>query len=120
MAGLSDCCKGPNGLRSELASSPDFWVILHQLHSVPEAAGDVFQLVDDLATSQPGITADNYESAIALLNEFATAAQIGAVEEQRHDLAVRRGKTSPKTKKPEYVRVDPMRNLANVFSGAMR
>lgn len=104
LAGLSDCCKGPQGLRSELASSPDFWVILHQLHSVPEAAGDVFQLVEELATgSQPGITADNYESAIALLNEFATAAQIGAVQEQRHELAIKRGKASPKSKKPEYV-----------------
>lgn len=70
---------------------------------MPEAAGDVFQLVEDLTTSpQPGITADNYEAAIALLDEFATAAQIGAVEEQRHDLAAKRGgKTQPKAKKPE-------------------
>jgi brefeldin A-resistance guanine nucleotide exchange factor 1 len=87
-----------------LASSPDFWAILQQLHNVPEAAGDVFQLVEELTTSsQPGITADNYEAAIALLNEFATAAQIGAVQEQRHDQAVRRGKAPPKSKKPEYV-----------------
>jgi golgi-specific brefeldin A-resistance guanine nucleotide exchange factor 1 len=72
---------------------------------VPEAAGDVFQLVEDLTTSsQPGITADNYEAAIALLNEFATAAQVGAVEEQRRDQAARRGKAPPsKTKKPECV-----------------
>lgn len=103
LKGLSDCCKGPNGLRSELASSPDFWAILQQLHRVPEAAGDVFQLVEDLTTSpQPGISADNYEAAIALLNEFATAAQVGAVEEQRRDQAARRGKAAPKSnKKPE-------------------
>lgn len=64
----------------------------------------MFQLVEDLTTSaQPGITADNYEAAIALLNEFATAAQVGAVEEQKHDQAVRRGKVPSKTKKPEYV-----------------
>jgi brefeldin A-resistance guanine nucleotide exchange factor 1 len=69
---------------------------------VPEAAGDVFQLVEDLTTSaQPGITADNYEAAIALLNEFATAAQIGAKEEQRQDQAAKRGK-APKAKKTEY------------------
>jgi len=68
---------------------------------VPEAAGDVFQLVEDLTTStQPGITADNYEAAIALLNEFATAAQVGAREEQLHDQATKRGKGF-KTKKPE-------------------
>ncbi|KAF2265766.1 cytohesin-2 [Lojkania enalia] len=100
LKGLSDCCKGPSGLRSELSSSPDFWAILNTLHSVPEAAGDVFQLVEDLTTSsQPGISADNYEAAIALLNEFATAAQVGAVEEQRYEQAAKRGK-APK-KKPE-------------------
>jgi golgi-specific brefeldin A-resistance guanine nucleotide exchange factor 1 len=86
----------------ELASSPDFWSILNTLHQLPEASGDVFQLVEDLTTSsQPGITADNYEAAIAMLNEFATAAQVGAVQEQRHEQAARRGK-APK-KKPEYV-----------------
>lgn len=98
---MSDCCKGPNALRSELAGSPDFWTILNRLASVPDAAGDVFSLVEELTTSpQPGITADNYEAAIALLNEFATAAQVGAREEQLHDQAVRRNK-GQKPKKPE-------------------
>ncbi|KAL1798571.1 hypothetical protein ACET3X_002608 [Alternaria dauci] len=93
LKGLTDCCKGPNALRSELAGSPDFWTILNRLASVPDAAGDVFQLVEDLTTSpQPGITADNYEAAIALLNEFATAAQVGARDEQLHDQAARRNK----------------------------
>jgi brefeldin A-resistance guanine nucleotide exchange factor 1 len=101
LKGLTDCCKGPNALRSELAGSPDFWTILNRLAGVPDAAGDVFQLVEDLTTSsQPGITADNYEAAIALLNEFATAAQVGAREEQIHDQAARRGKVQ-KPKKPE-------------------
>ncbi|KAI8942638.1 hypothetical protein NX059_000692 [Plenodomus lindquistii] len=101
LKGLTDCCKGPNALRSELAGSPDFWTILNRLSSVPEAAGDVFQLVEDLTTSpQPGITADNYEAAIALLNEFATAAQVGARDEQMHDQAAKRGKGA-KAKKPE-------------------
>lgn len=89
-------------MRSELAGSPDFWTILNRLSSVPEAAGDVFQLVEDLTTSsQPGITADNYEAAIALLNEFATAAQVGARDEQLYDQATRRGGKGSKTKKPE-------------------
>jgi brefeldin A-resistance guanine nucleotide exchange factor 1 len=67
---------------------------------VTEASGDVFALVEDLTTSiQPGITADNYEAAIALLNEFATAAQVGAMEEQLYDQS-RRGK-GQKAKKPE-------------------
>ncbi|KAH8708485.1 hypothetical protein GQ44DRAFT_830770 [Phaeosphaeriaceae sp. PMI808] len=101
LKGLTDCCKGPSALRSELAGSPDFWTILNRLSGKPDAAGDVFGLVEDLTTSpQPGITADNYEAAIALLNEFATAAQIGAREEQMHDQAARRGK-GQKVKKPE-------------------
>ncbi|KAF2451285.1 hypothetical protein P171DRAFT_375329 [Karstenula rhodostoma CBS 690.94] len=101
LKGLADCLKGPNGLRVELASSPDFWAILNKLQRVPEAAGDVFQLVEDLTTSSlPGVTADNYEAAIALLNEFATTAQVGARQEQLYDQAVRRGK-APKPKKPE-------------------
>ncbi|KAF1943055.1 Sec7-domain-containing protein [Clathrospora elynae] len=101
LKGLTDCCKGPNALRSELTGSPDFWTILNRLAAVPDAAGDVFQLVEDLTTStQPGITADNYEAAIALLNEFATKAQVGAREEQLHDQAARRGK-GQKPKKPE-------------------
>ncbi|KAF2645418.1 Sec7-domain-containing protein [Massarina eburnea CBS 473.64] len=101
LKGLSECCKGVNGLRIELASSPDFWSILNTLHQVPEVAGEVFQLVEDLTTSsQPGITADNYEAAIALLNEFATAAQVGARQEQLHDQAVRRGQAQ-KSKKLE-------------------
>ncbi|KAF2994489.1 GDP/GTP exchange factor for ARF [Curvularia kusanoi] len=99
--GLSECCKGPVGLRSELAGSPDFWTILSRLCGVPEAAGDVFQLVEDLTTSpQPCITADNYEATIALLNTFATQASVGAREEQLHDQAARRGK-GQKVKKPE-------------------
>jgi brefeldin A-resistance guanine nucleotide exchange factor 1 len=77
---------------------------LHDLHNVPEASGDVFSLVEDLCTSpRPGITADNYQEAIKVLNEFATMAQIGAWEEQKHDQAIRRGKAPPKSKKPEYV-----------------
>lgn len=103
--GLSECCRGPVALRSELAGSPDFWTILSRLCTVPEAAGDVFQLVEDLTTSsQPCITADNYEATIALLNEFATQAQVGAREEQLHDQAARRGK-GQKPKKPESTEV---------------
>ena len=104
LKGLSDCCKGPLGLRSELANSPDFWSILNTLRAVSDASGDVFQIVEDLASSaQPGIIADNYDAAIALLNEFATAAQVGALEERRRDQEVRRGKQA-KQKKPECVR----------------
>jgi brefeldin A-resistance guanine nucleotide exchange factor 1 len=118
---LTDCCKGPNALRSELAGSPDFWAILSRLSGVPESAGDVFALVEDLSTSsQPGITADNYEAAIGLLNEFATAAQVGARDEQLYDQAARRGK-GQKMKKPEsneiVVRGSTAMNIVFQLSG---
>jgi brefeldin A-resistance guanine nucleotide exchange factor 1 len=76
--------------------------------------------VEDLTTSiQPGITADNYEAAIALLNEFATAAQVGAREEQLYDQS-RRGK-GQKTKKPEsnevVVRGSTAMNIVFQLSG---
>jgi brefeldin A-resistance guanine nucleotide exchange factor 1 len=72
---------------------------------VPKAAGDVFAVVEDLTTSiQPSITADNYEAAIALLNEFATAAQVGAREEQLFDQTSKRSR-GPKPKKPESTEV---------------
>jgi golgi-specific brefeldin A-resistance guanine nucleotide exchange factor 1 len=108
LKGLSDCCKGSSDLRMELATSPDFWSILNKLRRIPEVAGEVFQLVEDLTTSsQPGITADNFQLAIALLNEVASAAQIGAAQEQQfdkaeqqYDQAKKRGKAS-KPKKPE-------------------
>lgn len=103
--GLSGCCKGPVALRSQLAGSPDFWTILSRLCGVPMAVGDVFQLVEDLTTSpQPCITADNYEATIALLNEFATQAQVGAREEQLPDQAARCGK-GQKPKRPESTKI---------------
>ncbi|KAH7068903.1 hypothetical protein BKA63DRAFT_477540 [Paraphoma chrysanthemicola] len=121
LKGLTDCCKGPNALRSELAGSPDFWAILSRLSGVQESAGDVFALVEDLSTStQPGITADNYEAAIGLLNEFATAAQVGARDEQLYDQAARRGK-GQKMKKPEsneiVVRGSTAMNIVFQLSG---
>ncbi|EON60989.1 hypothetical protein W97_00199 [Coniosporium apollinis CBS 100218] len=101
LKGLSDCINGPSGLRNEMANSPDFWSLLHALLPVTEASADVFRIVEELITSpRPGITADNYEAAIALLNEFATAGSVGATEEQRQDPAARRGRQA-KPKAPQ-------------------
>ncbi len=101
LKGLSDCINGPSGLRNEMANSPDFWSLLHALLPVTEASADVFRIVEGLITSpRPGITADNYEAAIALLNEFATAGSVGATEEQRRDPAARRGRQA-KPKAPQ-------------------
>jgi len=101
LKGLSDCVKGPTGLRNEIVTSPDFWSILFTLHTMAEAAADVYSIVDELANSpKPGITADNYEAAVSLLNAFATEASVGAIDEQRRDQAARRGKAT-KPSKPQ-------------------
>lgn len=103
LKGLLDCMNGPVSLRNELVNSPDFWTLLRTLHALPEVAADVFRVAESLINANPsGICADNYEAAIALLNDFATAGSAGAIEEQRGDAERRRGK-GVKPKKTQYV-----------------
>jgi golgi-specific brefeldin A-resistance guanine nucleotide exchange factor 1 len=100
--GLSACVHGPSALRNEIANSPDFWSVLRRLRGSPEAAETVLNISEHLINSTPsGITADNYEALIILLNDFATAASVGAVQEQQRDQAALRGKAVKA--KPQYV-----------------
>lgn len=56
-------------------TSPDFWAILRTLAGRPESAALVFGILERGITGDPqAILADNYEAAISLLNDFATAA----------------------------------------------
>ena len=108
LKGIHGCISGPAELKNEMATSPDFWAVLHTLQPVPEAAGLVFQIGEAVADGySPAITADNYEAAVALLNAFATAGSIGARQEQLRDHAARRGQQQPpqekKAKKSEAV-----------------
>ena len=58
-------------------TSPDFWAILKSLAMHQEASSAVFDVLQAGATgSPPAIVADNYESAIDLLSDFAAAAGI--------------------------------------------
>ncbi|KAL1389489.1 cytohesin-2 [Phyllosticta capitalensis] len=99
LKGLLDCINGPISLRNELINSPDFWSLLRSLHTLPEAAPDVFRMMENLTSSTPpGISADNYEASIALLNDFATAGSSGALEQQRLDAAATRKGAKPKRK----------------------
>jgi brefeldin A-resistance guanine nucleotide exchange factor 1 len=107
LKGILDCMKNSSsGLRSEMSTSPDFWVIQHNLQAVPEAAPYVFKILEDLAgPPHTGITVDNYEPAVALLNSFASAGSIGAEDERMRDLASRRGnkqQPAPKAPKPKH------------------
>jgi brefeldin A-resistance guanine nucleotide exchange factor 1 len=93
LQGLTECIAKPGSLRNEIVNSPDFWSILQRLHQHKTQAEHVLEVLQNIAASQPtAVTADNYESAIALANDFATAGRIGTIQEQRRDLLARRGK----------------------------
>lgn len=75
LAGLAPCLDQPGPLRSEMMTSPDFWSILRMLGRSRESAGPVFSILEKGTTGNPpAIMADNYEAAIGLLNDFASAA----------------------------------------------
>jgi brefeldin A-resistance guanine nucleotide exchange factor 1 len=75
LAGLAICIDEPGPLRREIMTSPDFWAILRTLAGRPESAALVFGILERGITGDPqAILADNYEAAVLLLNDFATAA----------------------------------------------
>jgi golgi-specific brefeldin A-resistance guanine nucleotide exchange factor 1 len=97
LQGLKLCIDQPGPLRSEIMTSPDFWVILRTLGENPNASPIVFDILEGGVSGSPSaIIADNYEAAIALLNEFASAAKIGSIAEQKGE---RRQKSARPTKK---------------------
>lgn len=90
--GLTKCIAGAESLRKEITNSPDFWSIMHRMHEHKDEAERVFVLLQAIATSKPtAVTADNYESAIGLANDFAAAGSVGSIQEQRRDMVARRG-----------------------------
>ncbi|KAI9821685.1 MAG: GDP/GTP exchange factor for ARF [Pycnora praestabilis] len=101
LSGLAHCIKNPGPLRNEMTNSPDFWSILQTLRALPEASAMVFDIAEDITVGTPSATtADNYESAVSLLNDFATAASVGAIAEQKQD-KVGRGQKLAKQTKPK-------------------
>jgi len=122
LKGMSACIEGPPGLRSAVSSSPDFWTILHALHSVPTAAAQVFQIFEDLAQSpNAGVTADNYEQFMSLANAFATAGSVGATEEQKRDRELRKGKQAKAAKAKQLDEVERGKKaLAAVYKLTVR
>jgi brefeldin A-resistance guanine nucleotide exchange factor 1 len=104
LQGLNQCIKEPGPLRNEIMTSPDFWVILRKLTANSKAAPTVFEILEGVAIgSPPTIMADNYESAVKLLNDFASAGRVGATTEQTQDSRARKGqqKPPPKKEKPQ-------------------
>lgn len=101
LKGLKLCIEQPCPLRNEIMTSPDFWVILRTLAGNPEASPVVLEILEaGILASPSAIVADNYEAAIALLNEFASMASVGAAEEQKMDRRQGRKTRPPKQEKP--------------------
>lgn len=101
--GLLRCVSGPGPLRNEIVVSPDFWSILQQLHAHEESAHLAFELLQKVVNaSPPAVSADNYESAVSLANDFASAGSIGAADERRRDVQLRKSRGG-KVEKPVYV-----------------
>lgn len=105
--GLARCLAHTGRLRNEITISPDFWSILQRLHQHEEAAPLVFELLQNIVESMPDIvTADNYESAVSLANDFVSAAHVGSIEERQRDVQARRtkGVKQPKPAENQIVR----------------
>lgn len=103
LEGLSRCMKDAGALRSEIIVSPDFWSIVQRLHNHLESAPLVFELLQGMSGSvPPAITADNYEAAVSLANDFASAASVASIEERRRDAMIRKQK-GVKAEKITYV-----------------
>jgi brefeldin A-resistance guanine nucleotide exchange factor 1 len=100
---LSRCIAESELLRREIVISPDFWSILQRLRPQNASAPIVFEILKGIVESTPpAISSDNYESAVALANDFASAGSIGAAEERRRDANARRSRGG-KPDKPTYV-----------------
>lgn len=85
-------------------TSPDFWVILRNLTGNYQAAPTVFEILQGVAIgSPPTVMADNYESAVKLLNDFASAGSIGSTVEQKQDRRPGRSQPVKQERTPQYV-----------------
>lgn len=90
---LSQCVTDAGLLRNQITVSPDFWSVLQRLHQHAEAAPLVYELLQTIIESTPPtVSADNYESAVNLANEFISAGSVGAFEERQRDAVSRRAK----------------------------
>ncbi|KLU85946.1 pattern formation protein EMB30 [Magnaporthiopsis poae ATCC 64411] len=96
LQGIKVCVDEPGPLRNEIMTSPDFWAIMGTLAPSAKAAPTVFEILENGVSESPlAVIADNYRPAIALLNEFATAAHVGAQFEQKAAIERRQRKAPP-------------------------
>lgn len=106
LQGIKLCIDEPGPLRNEMMTSPDFWAILRNLATVPQVAPVVFEILE-IGVNPPStaVMADNYEAAIHLLNQFASAASATVAKESKVDRRQPRKPASrPSSAKPEPAR----------------
>jgi len=115
LQGIKLCIAEPGPLRSEIMTSPDFWVVLGTLASKQESAQTVFEILESGASGSPSsIISDNYEAAILLLNEFASGASVGAPPAEQKQLdkkQPRKPARAAKQPKARYAIVVLLQNL---------
>ncbi|RKF61140.1 Uncharacterized protein OnM2_044001 [Erysiphe neolycopersici] len=107
LRGLNLCIDQPSPLRNEIMISPDFWVILRNSLEDESSALIVFNFLENVVLgSPPSIIAENYESAVQLLHEFASAGSVGATIEQKKELKIKKGQKMVKAEKQEKSLID--------------
>lgn len=106
LQGLKLCVDEQGPLRNETMTSPDFWAILRNLATEKTAAPTVFEILEiGVSPSSTAIMADNYEAAIGLLNDFASAASATVPKEPKADpRRPSRKPARPSSAKPEAAR----------------
>jgi brefeldin A-resistance guanine nucleotide exchange factor 1 len=93
--GLMLCLRKSRLLRNEIVNTPDFWSMIRNLQGIQGAAGGVFELLSEIMDDTPSaVTADNYEAAVLLLNDFATASGASVTIEPRRERNTRKVKPS--------------------------
>ena len=104
LKGFALCLRSPGPLKNEITNTPDFWSTMRNLRNLHEAAPIVFKLLESVVTenvatgASSSVTADNYEFAVSLLNDFATAGSVGAIIEQKRDRSIRKAQPVKQSK----------------------
>ena len=76
LQGLRSCVEEPGPVRSEVMTSPDFWALLRMLAARKDSSQEAFTVLErSIGGSPPAILAENYEAAISLLSDFASASR---------------------------------------------
>ncbi|KAG6366880.1 hypothetical protein INS49_001061 [Diaporthe citri] len=109
LQGLKLCVDEQGPLRNETMTSPDFWAILRNLASEKNSAPTVFEILETgVSPSSTAIMADNYEAAIGLLSDFASAASATVPKEPKVDPRRQSRKPArPTSAKPETPSENP-------------